>query len=332
MTPIRPKATDGFHAFVYRVADVVSLLGGLAVASHLGQKLSMEQFLVAGLTCSSLYAFAGSFTGNYRQWRGASMLREIAGAWMTWGLMIVAFTVLGAMINYGSGLTRFSIAVWSVASCTLLAGNRAFFRSVASWLFARGYSTRSFAVVGATELGIQLAKNISDNPQLGLRLVGFFDDRCESRTAGLPSELGHWVGKISDLIERTRNGEIQTVYITFPMRAEERIRNVLNELADSTASVYVVPDFFVFEMLHSRWSSIQGLPVVSIFENPFYGIDGMLKRSVDLVLGASLLAMCAIPMAIVAVAVKWTSPGPILFRQKGMDWTVERSRSGSFDP
>ena len=74
------------------------------------------------------------------------------------------------------------------------------------------------------------------------------------------------------------------------MRAEDRIRGVLDQLGDTTASVYVVPDFFVFQLLHSRWTDILGLPVVSVFENPFYGIDGVVKRVSDLVLGGAVAA------------------------------------------
>ena len=76
------------------------------------------------------------------------------------------------------------------------------------------------------------------------------------------------------------------------MRAEERIRGVLDELGDTTASVYIVPDFFVFQLLHSRWTDILGLPAVSVFENPFYGIDGLAKRLSDLAFGGLLLLLC----------------------------------------
>ena len=71
---------------------------------------------------------------------------------------------------------------------------------------------------------------------------------------------------------------------------KEVVDRVLARLADTTASVYVVPDFFVFELLHSRWSNIGGLPVVSVFENPFYGVDGMMKRVADLCLASNQAA------------------------------------------
>ena len=105
------------------------------------------------------------------------------------------------------------------------------------------------------------------------------------------------------------------------MRAEDRINALLEELSDSTASVYLVPDFFVFRLLHSRWTDIQGLPAVSIFENPLYGVDGILKRSFDIVIASLLLTVLALPMLLIAVLIKLTSKGPVFFRQRryGLD-------------
>ena len=109
--------------------------------------------------------------------------------------------------------------------------------------------------------------------------------------------------------------------LTFPMRAEDRIKNVLERLGDTTASVYIVPDFFVFQLLHSRWTNINGLPAVSVFENPFYGVDGLLKRAVDICLASVFLMIAAVPMICIAILIKLTSSGPIIFRQKryGLD-------------
>ena len=82
-----------------------------------------------------------------------------------------------------------------------------------------------------------------------------------------------------------------------------------------------MPDFFVFELLHSRWTSIGGLPVVSVFESPFYGIDGLVKRGLDLTLAAVAGRAGGMPMAVIALAVKLSSPGPVFFRQNryGLD-------------
>lgn len=63
-------------------------------------------------------------------------------------------------------------------------------------------------------------------------------------------------GDLDSLVKKARAGGIDTVLVTLPMRAETRIREVLKQLSDSTVSVYVVPDIFVFDLLHSRWTHI----------------------------------------------------------------------------
>ena len=164
------------------------------------------------------------------------------------------------------------------------------------------------------ELGFQLARNIRRSPELGLKLAGFFDDRTADRLPRLPKDLGKRLGTIADLVEQARAGKSTT--FTSPFRcAEGRIKNVLAALSDTTASVYVVPDFFVFELLHSRWTNIGGLPAVSVFENPFYGVDGLVKRLADLALASLFLTLAAVPMMVVAAAIKLTSRGPVFFRQ-----------------
>src|SRR4029450_32939 len=83
----------------------------------------------------------------------------------------------------------------------------------------------------------------------------------------------------------------------------------------------IVPDFFVFELLHARWTNVNGLPAVGVFENPLYGVGGLLKGTRDFVLGGCVTAPAAVPMLVIAAAVKLTSPGAVFFRQRryGLD-------------
>jgi putative colanic acid biosynthesis UDP-glucose lipid carrier transferase len=166
-----------------------------------------------------------------------------------------------------------------------------------------------------------LGANIVAAPELGLKLAGFYDDRPPERVPQLPPGQKHRIGDIDDLVADARAGFIDRIYITFPMRAEDRIRGVLSKLADTTASVYIVPDFFVFQLMHSRWTDIGGLPAVSVFENPLYGVDGVVKRLFDLATATALLVVLGPAMLAIAVAIKVTSRGPVFFRQRryGLD-------------
>ena len=90
---------------------------------------------------------------------------------------------------------------------------------------------------------------------------------------------------------------------------------MIQELADSTVSINIVPDFFTFNLIQSKWSNVQGIPVVSVFDTPFNAMNGATKRIEDLLLCAVILPIIAIPMLIIAIAIKLTSPGPVIFKQ-----------------
>lgn len=143
------------------------------------------------------------------------------------------------------------------------------------------------------------------------------------------------VGDFQELLQRAQRGEIDHIYITLPLRAEKRINQLIRELADSTVSVNIVPDFFTFNLMQSKLSSVKGIPVVSVFDTPLNSsLDGSVKRLEDLLLCAIILPIIAIPMLIIAIAIKITSPGPVIFKQmrygvKGEQIEVWKFRSMS---
>jgi len=100
------------------------------------------------------------------------------------------------------------------------------------------------------------------------------------------------------------------------LRAEIRINMLIQQLADSTVSVSIVPDFFTFTLIQSKWSNVQGIPIISVFDTPFNDLDGVAKRIEDLMLSMIILPLIAFPMLIIAIAIKLTSPGPAIFKQK----------------
>jgi putative colanic acid biosynthesis UDP-glucose lipid carrier transferase len=305
---------------LYRLIDGASVAGGLALAvCYFGGKSS--EYLLVGAAALIVHYLLAEFAGMYRSWRGVSTSRETVAAICTWLLSFAVLAGLGLATGNWSAFSRGLLGGWLVSAALLLTVSRGLLRAAQKSFWLRGMHTNGCAIVGVTDLGIQLAHNISQMPELGLRLAGYYDDRPPERAAKLPAGLRQRIGNIDDLVADARAGFIDRIYITFPMRAEERIRGVLSKLADTTASVYIVPDFFVFQMLHSRWTDIGGLPAVSVFENPLYGVDGLVKRLFDVVVAGLLFVVLTIPMLAIAIAIKLTSHGPVFFRQRryGLD-------------
>jgi putative colanic acid biosynthesis UDP-glucose lipid carrier transferase len=171
------------------------------------------------------------------------------------------------------------------------------------------------AIAGARENGVTVAQMLLGSPWMGLRPIGFFDDRAQTGSRPLVSPPVQVLGTLDDLVELARKGEVEIIYITLPLRAEERIRLLISKLSETTASVYVIPEFFVSDLMNLTWSNIGSLPAISVFETPFFGVDGWLKNAEDFILGGLILLIVFIPMVIISIGVKLSSPGPVIFRQ-----------------
>jgi putative colanic acid biosynthesis UDP-glucose lipid carrier transferase len=164
---------------------------------------------------------------------------------------------------------------------------------------------------------------------MGLRFEGFYDDRLKKRASSEDVEIR---GNLQKLVADAKSGAIDIVYIAFSLKAEDRIKQIISDLSDTTVSIYYVPDFFGFDLLRAQWSSVGNIAVVSIHDTPFYGIDGALKRAFDIVFSVVALLLIAIPLVVIALCVKLTSKGPVLFKQRrfgleGEEITVWKFRS-----
>jgi putative colanic acid biosynthesis UDP-glucose lipid carrier transferase len=317
MSPITRRISYGESLLysLHRVLDAaaISLVASVSLL-HTDDARWTDLLAVTAISIL-VYHFVADLTGLYRSWRGARLRGELGCVLMNWVYTVPVLLGLGMVTRYNAHIAYNSKLLWIFVTPAVMIAGRVFLRLVLRRLRAHGINTRTFAVCGVNDLGIQLARNVAAAPAFGLRLAGFYDDRPADRTSDLPDHFGRQIGDLDELVRRARLGTIDIVYITFPMRAEDRIRSILEKLADSAASVYIVPDFFVFELLHARWTNVNGLPAVSVFESPLYGADGLCKRVADLVFGTALLALAALPMAVIAILVRLTSAGPIFFRQ-----------------
>jgi putative colanic acid biosynthesis UDP-glucose lipid carrier transferase len=119
------------------------------------------------------------------------------------------------------------------------------------------------------------------------------------------------------LVEKASTGEINDVYITLSLDLNEEIKRFINQLANSTATVYYVPDLSVFDLLRPNLYCVAGLPIISLYDSPFSCLASqILKRVFDLVVGSIILVIIFIPLIIIGLAIKLNSQGPILFKQR----------------
>jgi putative colanic acid biosynthesis UDP-glucose lipid carrier transferase len=233
---------------------------------------------------------------------------------VTGWLPIVA---LLALLGWASGtLGAFDARVlvaWTVATPLALFAAHTLLPPVLSRVLAADAVRRTAVIAGANELGRRLAERLRD-PMLGVRVAGYFDDRAAGRPHGASAEEN--LGLLSGLADYARTHRVDIIYVALPMASQPRILKLLEDLRDTTASIYFVPDIFVYDLIQARVDSIGGLPVVSVCETPFRGLNGLVKTITDFVLAAGIL-ICIAPLLIaIAVGVKLSSPGPVLFKQR----------------
>jgi putative colanic acid biosynthesis UDP-glucose lipid carrier transferase len=309
---LRPSGDEA--GALTRLADVVSV----ALAYYLPLWFYDPGFrafdAVAVLLAIVLFGFFANALSLYRGFRGVPLLVEVGRVWGAWALSAAVLLSVGFALKVTQEFSRVVVTTWMFGAPTLVAVVRASARATLSSMRMRGKNQRYVAIIGVTEIGIQLARRIQSTPQLGMRLVGFYDDRTPERLPELPAEAGRLVGTFHEAVKQA--GEIECVYVALPMRAEARVTELLEGLADTTSSVYYVPDFYVFDLLHGRWTLLADVPLISIFETPFYGVDGVVKRIEDIVLGSLAVLVASPVMLATAVAIKVTSKGPVFFKQR----------------
>ncbi len=308
-------------AFIYRLSDTAIIWSALYLSASLLDVPWSDLYSKAALLAMILFYLFGESMQLYRSWRGVPLREYLQSAMLSWGWTVFALLLLGYMTKTTGFYSRLTIGTWILLVPLTLALWRLFVRNLLGTFRSKGLNSRRVAIAGANEQGDRLACLIQTTPSLGMRFNGFYDDRdeLEERTkCELPAPI---LGTFAELVQQAKQGAYDLIYIALPLKGEDRIKQLITDLSDTTASVYIVPDFFVFDMLHSRWINVGDIPTISIFESPFFGVEGWAKRMEDMVLSLIILTLIAIPMLIIAIGVKFSSPGPVLFKQKryGLD-------------
>jgi putative colanic acid biosynthesis UDP-glucose lipid carrier transferase len=151
------------------------------------------------------------------------------------------------------------------------------------------------------------------NPGMRVEVTGFFDDRSSDRL-GMEADA-KLVGSLSDMSQYVKDNRTDVIFIALPIRHVKRVMNLLDDLRDTTASIYYVPDIFVFDLIQARSGEIHGIPVVAMCETPFYGYRGVAKRLTDVGFSVVILLLLLPLLVLIAIVVKLSSPGPIIFKQ-----------------
>ena len=179
-----------------------------------------------------------------------------------------------------------------------------------------GIGLKRILIAGAGDLGRMVADRILQHRELGYQVAGFVDDRAGGDHIGyrgLP--LLGTLGEVGEIAQREK---IDHLYVALPLDEHSKLLELLDITSRQCLDIKVVPDLLQFIALRARLEDLDGLPVINVNDVPLQGFNAWVKRVVDVALSTVALALLTPPIAAIAFLVKWTSPGPVFYRQERM--------------
>ncbi len=305
----------GIQAVLPAIVAVASLYATLvAFGSHFD--LRSSGLVVIAIVCLVLVQPPREVTAQLTSARVSAVV-DVSYRWvLILGLLLgVAYITHSPLQAYPRRVFLTWAAVTPVALIAVTLGMQELMRR----FLMNAFETRVAIIAGFNDSSLELQRRLKKNPGMRLEVAGFFDDRSTERL-GIESDAA-LLGPLQDLGAYVKEHRIDVIFIALPIRHVKRVMNLLDDLRDTTASIYYVPDIFVFDLIQARSGEIQGIPVVAMCETPFYGYRGVAKRLTDIVLSVMILLLLLPLLALIAVMVKVSSPGPVIFKQRryGLD-------------
>lgn len=311
----RSKSNASLISMVQRFSDITIILLGLYCICFIHHQYFGTKELLIGLIVLVIFQMIGGITDFYRSWRGVKISTELKLLLQNWTLgLIFTLGIISFLSNFNFTFNIF--LQWYIVVSFTIVLCRIAIRFAAGLIRKFGYNTRYVAVAGSMPAGINLLRSFEEEPWLGFVVKGVYDDQSTDDISNIV-----YAGTLSDLISEAKAGKLDRIYIAMRMGDEEKLKNLVRELTNTTCSVMLIPDIFTFNILQSRTEEVNGVPVVPLFDTPLNGINMVFKRLEDIIVSFVILVLISPVLFIIACTVKLSSPGPVLFRQirYGMD-------------
>jgi putative colanic acid biosysnthesis UDP-glucose lipid carrier transferase len=310
---IKAFASDdrSFVVFIKRLTDPLAAQLCLFGSHWLSDSPITRPVLILAILTFAL-TFPGNLPFRYKQ---IGLVGRIFSGWI---VVLIALVFLGWAVKAHSFFDMRPLLNWLIITPFAIYGLHILSPYIAPRIF-RFRAITTGILVGANETSIRILKTLNEDSLSTTTIKAVFDDRSMDRLpdfGGVPL-----AGNLSEVADYVKRNFVGVIYICLPMSSQPRILHLLNEIRDTTASVYFVPDVFLFDLMQARIDSVGGLPVLAVCESPFHGTIGAMKRWSDILISLCAIVLTAPIMIAAAIATKVSSAGPVIFKQKryGLD-------------
>ena len=257
-----------------------------------------------------VFVFSGLYAPDRAQ-RLTRLIFTVAQA------VVLELVVVAACLSFYRELyfSRLHLILFGVITPTLMVLIRLIALTAVYRARARGKNLRRVLIIGAGRIGRQIEASFTQYPWMGLHVVGFLDDQPveDIELLGATRDAARIVDTYAE-----RNEPIHYVYLALPLTAIEKITSIVDELSTRLTHVCLVPDLFQLNMLNSRITDIDGMPVLHLLDEAPIQFKRYVKRFIDILFSSLFLIVASPVMVAIAIGVKLSSPGPVLYKQERM--------------
>ena len=249
---------------------------------------------------------------------------------LRWAILLFVLLAIGYVTKSSTIYSRRAILTWATVTPVILIIANLVMHEALRRVLSDPANARRSVFVGYNEISLALARRLQNDSSAGLTVVGFFDDRGAARLGSTPGV--QLCGGLKDIVPHVKANAIDVIFVALPVSYLGRVKQLLEDLRDTTVSIYYVPTIFAFDSIQGGTSELLGVPLIALCETPFHGYRGVSKRLTDIVVATITLALAAPLMILIALLVKLSSPGPAIFKQRrygldGHEITVYKFRS-----
>src|SRR3979411_635695 len=309
-----------------RIADFI-LISLVGIALYFGYVVPLSGFqweyvaAILGMAAAAVICFQAADIYQVQVFRG--QLRQMTRMISSWAFVFLLFIGASFFAKLGGEISRLWLSAFFIFGLAALVVERLLLRSLVRGWARQGRLDRRTIVVGSDQTGEKLIEALKMQEDSDIDILGVFDDRNDNRAldtcAGSPK-----LGKVDDIIEFARRTRVDLVLFALPISAETRILEMLKKLWVLPVDIRLSAHTNKLRFRPRSYSYLGKVPTLDVFEAPITDWDLVIKWVSAHFVGAVILLLATPLMALVALAIKLDSPGPVLFRQKRFGFNNER--------
>ncbi|MBS7526600.1 undecaprenyl-phosphate glucose phosphotransferase [Fusibacter paucivorans] len=276
------------------------------------QHLSFYNYIEYLVVLVPVYLASFLLHGLYKPQRRDRFYREIIG--ITRSIIISTVSVLALLfINKEIHYSRSVLLIFTIFVFGLMVIQRGAIRYSLRWLRKKGYNQKHIIIVGTGELGLNFTEKIKANPQLGYTIVGYLDDIDNA-----PEHLGYpLLGKVDQLSEILTAFQIDELIIALPIEAYNKVARLINTCEYNGVKAQIIPAYQSILPAKPYFDNLEEIPLINIRHIPLdEPLNALVKRTFDVVVSLLVIAIFSPLFIAIAIGVKLSSPGPVIFKQE----------------